>query len=117
MHDAAEAVRASLDEECDNVARLSAYFGNVVLTHWQAAVLYARAYPHAAHVMVWGSWVSTAVPYPYRCARTGCLWAGHALWHVQFHGLSRAYHDLKVPTLGLKAAHTKHAGMLWQHTV
>jgi hypothetical protein len=52
MHDAAEVVRLSLEEECDNVCRLSAYFGNVVLTHWQAAVLYARAYPHTAHVMV-----------------------------------------------------------------
>lgn len=45
-------VRKSIKEEYDNIAKLSGYFGNVVLTDWQAAVLHARASPCRAHIMV-----------------------------------------------------------------
>ena len=84
MHDAAEAVRASMDEECDNVARLSAYFGNVVLTHWQAAVLYARAYPHAAHVMVRIA----------RCTLSAWPLRLHACMHRVYCFVCSTFHDL-----------------------
>lgn len=45
-------VRKTIKEEYDNIAKLSGYFGNVVLTDWQAAVLHARASPCRAHIMV-----------------------------------------------------------------
>lgn len=45
-------MRGSMDEECDNICRLSCFVVSRVLTDWQAAVLSVRTYPYAAHVMV-----------------------------------------------------------------
>ena len=45
-------MRGSMDEECDNICRLSCFVVSRVLTDWQAALLYVRTYPYAAHVMV-----------------------------------------------------------------
>ena len=52
IHEAEAKVRGSMDEECDNICRLSCFLVSRVLTDWQAALLYVRAYPYAAHVMV-----------------------------------------------------------------
>ena len=41
-----------MDEECDNICRLSCFVVSRVLTDWQVALLYVRTYPWAAHVMV-----------------------------------------------------------------
>ena len=45
-------MRGSMDEECDNICRLSCFVVSRVLTDWQVALLYVRTYPWAAHVMV-----------------------------------------------------------------
>ena len=45
-------MRVSMDEECDNICRLSCFVVSRVLTDWQAALLYVHTYPYAAHVMV-----------------------------------------------------------------
>lgn len=52
IHEAEAKVRGSMDEECDNICRLSCFVVSRVLSDWQAALLYVRAYPYAAHVMV-----------------------------------------------------------------
>lgn len=52
VHEAEAKVRGSMDEECDNICRLTCFVVSRVLTDWQAALLYVRAYPYAAHVMV-----------------------------------------------------------------
>ncbi len=52
IHEAEAKVRGSMDEECDNICRLTCFVVSRVLTDWQAALLYVRAYPYAAHVMV-----------------------------------------------------------------
>lgn len=52
IHEAEAKVRGSMDEECDNIYRLTCFVVSRVLTDWQTALLYVRAYPYAAHVMV-----------------------------------------------------------------
>lgn len=52
IHEAEAKVRGSMDEECDNICRLSCFVVSRVLTDWQVALLYVRTYPWAAHVMV-----------------------------------------------------------------
>ena len=52
IHEAEAKVRGSMDEECDNICRLTCFVVSRVLTDWQTALLYVRAYPYAAHVMV-----------------------------------------------------------------
>ena len=52
IHEAEAKVRGSMDEECDNICRLSCFVVSRVLSDWQAALLYVRTYPYAAHVMV-----------------------------------------------------------------
>ncbi|CAK0779114.1 hypothetical protein CVIRNUC_004698 [Coccomyxa viridis] len=51
IHEAEAKVRGSMDEECDNICRLSCFVVSRVLTDWQVALLYVRTYPWAAHVM------------------------------------------------------------------
>lgn len=51
-HEAAAVVQRTMDEECENICKLSSFFVARVLTDWQAAVMYAKSHPSSVHVMV-----------------------------------------------------------------
>ncbi len=81
IHEAEAKVRGSMDEECDNICRLSCFVVSRVLTDWQAALLYVRTYPYAAHVMV----SLLTVPQCNRCSISGWVAAAqHCKAVLQF---------------------------------
>lgn len=83
VHEAEAAVRGSMDEECDNICRLTCFVVSRVLTDWQAALLYTRTYPYAAHVMVRPpSWKIHRPHLPARCSEGACRGYSSASCHA-----------------------------------